>query len=187
MNDDGLKYDGLEFNQFKTKMQEENKKESMYKLSKKQIAKVSLKVALATVLISDATICFFKYGQNVFQRMEGTQYISDKIVESGILPREFSVFYLEDGVMLQYKDANGQVQHVTGESIDDLLDEILETALANGIPADWVAIYLDNLYHYSTEFEGVTKDSMKHAKEVAYEMMQYDKIKEESEVKGAKR
>lgn len=154
-------------------MNNNDKNDDMVKINKSNMKKIMIGGAIAGTLATGAVNGIMNLAKLVYERELGATYVVKLFNESGIVPRDFSSGFSANEAFLQYRDANNKLQILKGESAADLMDEILETTLANGYSSDWLAVYMDKAnYRYPINFPNVDYISMGHVKDEAYQMYQ---------------
>lgn len=143
------------------------KEENGILIDKRKMKKVVVAGAVATSLVTVAITGAVGVARNKIQRYQGAKYITQRVVESGILP-EMSV--RDDSIagdIYTYQDASGVHQRVI--DVDSFFNDIAAECDDYGINVNQFAIAVEFQYDYdANKIQGATAEGMKLEEMSAY-------------------
>lgn len=144
-----------------------NKKNGML-IDKQKAKKVFVAGALATSLVTVAITGAVGVARNKIQKYQGTKYITQKVIDSGILPK---ISFRDDsqyGMIYTYQDAYGAHKMVV--DADSFFNDMAAECDDYGITVNQFAVAIEYMYDYdANKIIGATKEGMELEEMSAYE------------------
>lgn len=158
-------------------------------IPKDNLKKIMKGTFIAGNIVMGSIVTCANMGLNALKRMEGADYIVEYFSNNGFVPNELSLTELVSGELgLQYTDANGETQVMTGESVGYLVEEMTETVMTNGWDVSALAVYLEKICGENAPvIPGVDENAINKAKMEAYDLKKFEEKKEEYANKGVLR
>lgn len=143
---------------------------------------------IAGNIVTGSLVYLANAGLNAMRLEQGANYIVERFSNDGLVPNGLSSSVVDGNLQMQYIDSNGEMQIVSGESIDYLVEEMTETTIANGWEVSALAVYLNKVCGDNAPVvPNVDDRSIDNAKRDAYELKKFEEKKEEYASRGVSR